>query len=219
MKDINEMLNKEVQKYYAKEYLHYQKTIIENNKGISDDRIMISKFIKKLKMHGDIIDIGCGNCQWFPLFANKINHYYALEVNKKALFFSPKDKKIIPICKNIFDEDYHISKSILSRVECVFFSFFLSHFSDSTISELFQKISGIDSIIIVDSLWGAKHKIKHSTKELQKIERKISEKDHIKLPKRFFDFSDLEKIGRAWHYSITDFLEGNYWFICKMKKL
>ena len=218
LNDVEKMLDNNVQEYYSNEYIFYQTRVIKSNGKLVDDQMMISKFITELHISGNIIDIGCGNCQWFSFFENKIDCYYAIDANSKALSLAPNSKKIIRICQNIFDTHFEISKVIHSKIDTALCSFFLSHFTDSTISELFKKLADIDSLLIVDSLWNKTHKLKFPTKQLKNVNRYISEKDYIEVPKRYFEFSDLKNIGITRGYTITDFLEGNYWFVCKMER-
>lgn len=218
MNEIKMMLNESIQDYYSNEYMSYQKGVIDKNDTYLEDRLMISNFISELNLNGNLVDIGSGNCQWFHYFENTINHYYAIETNKIALSLAPKAKKLTTINQNVFDKKFELAKAIPSKIDYAFFSFFFSHFSDSSISGVFNKLVGVNSFLIVDTLWSEKHKLKYSTKELRNVRRKISKSSYIELPKRFFEFSDLEKIGTTFNFKITNFVEGNYWFACKMQK-
>ena len=111
-----------------------------------------------------------------------------------------------------------MATAIPVKIDCAFFSFFLSHFSDSSITEVFRKLIDVDSFIIVDTLWSEKHKIKYVTKELRTVRRKIANNTFIDLPKRFFEFSDVEKMASVFNLRISHFVEGNYWFACRMEK-
>lgn len=217
LNDFEIMLNNEIQSYYGNEYLTYQKSIIEKNDKFLQDRLMISRFIKKSNVTGNIIDIGSGSCQWFQFFEKDISLYYAVETNSTSLSFAPQNEKLIPINKNIFDNEFNLRMAINAEIDYAFFSFFLSHFSDNTIHKLFTKLQTINSLMIVDSFWSSDHKIKYIAKDLRYITRKLPGKE-IQLPKRFFEFSDLEKLAQAFGFKITNFEQGNYWFACAMKK-
>jgi broad-specificity NMP kinase len=214
MNDIKLMLNEDVQGYYGNEYLNYQKNAIESNDKFIADRLMVAKFISSLELTGNIIDIGSGQCQWFYLFEKTANHYFAVEANKIALSLAPKNAKLTIINQNIFDHEFNLRQTIKGQIEIAFFSFFLSHFSDNNIQALLNKLQPINSLLIVDSLWSEKHKEKYLTKKLTRIKRKTSEKGSIDLPKRFFDYSDIEKLVKPFGYTIEKFHEGNYWFAC-----
>ena len=217
MKDYELMLKSDIQSYYGNEYLTYQKKVIERNDKFLQDRLMISEFIERLSVSGNIVDIGSGDCQWFPIFENKINRYYAIETNANALNLAPQNEKLIPINKNIFDNEFDLRKIINAEVNYALFSFFLSHFSDNSIYRLFDNLQPINSLIIVDSFWSIDHRKKYPTKDLKNINRRMPDKE-IQLPKRFFEIGDLEKIGKSFDFSITKFEHGNYWFACIMKR-
>jgi adenylate kinase family enzyme len=215
--DIEMMLNTRVQSYYGNQYLNYQKHVIEKNDKFLDDRTMIINFLSKLTISGNLIDIGAGNCQWFAALQKHLNNYIAIDVNKEALSKVPNNIKIISLVKNIFEDDTVLDDIINVKTNNVLLSFFLSHFSDRTIFDLFRRITS-KSIIIIDSVWSKNHKEKYSEKELQEVTRKISDQEHISLPKRFFEFSDFEILAKSNGYSIVNFIEGNYWFACHMEK-
>jgi len=218
MKDIDLMLNKPVQDYYGREYLYYQKKVIERNGKFIEDRMMIKKFISETNIFGNIVDVGSGDCQWFSLFENTVSNYFAVEVNEIALLLAPKNKKLSTINKNIFDNEFELTDIIKHKIDFAFFSFFLSHFSDTNIHALFNKLIAINSLIIVDSLWGDMHKEKYKTKDFKEVKRKISSTESISLPKRFFEYSDIDSLVKPFGYTITKFIEGNYWFICIVQK-
>ncbi|MDB5088589.1 MAG: hypothetical protein JWR09_2583 [Mucilaginibacter sp.] len=218
MNDIELMLHEDVQKYYGNEYLHYQKEAIESNNKFIEDRLMIAKFISSLDLKGNLIDIGSGRCQWFYLFENTINHYFAIEVNRIALSLAPKNNKLTIINQNIFAKQFNLRQIIKEQIDIVFFSFFLSHFSDNSIQVLFKKLPPINSLLIVDSLWSKNHEAKYPTKMLAKIKRKTSETESIELPKRFFEHFDIEKLVKPFGYTIEKLHEGNYWFACFLKR-
>jgi SAM-dependent methyltransferase/adenylate kinase family enzyme len=214
LNDIELMLHENVQHYYGHEYLNYQKDVLERNDKFVEDRLMIENFIKSLALAGNVLDIGAGRCQWFYLLEETVNHYFAIEANKLALSLAPKNAKLTLVNQNIFAEEFNLRQIIKEQIDIALFSFFLSHFSDSSIKALFTKLQPINSLLIVDSLWSEKHKEKHLTKELTRIKRRTSEKESIDLPKRFFDYSDIEELVKPFGYTISQFHKGNYWFAC-----
>ncbi|MBS1776158.1 MAG: hypothetical protein JSS64_07740 [Bacteroidetes bacterium] len=218
LEDYEHMLKSEVQSYYGNEYLTYQKQIIEKNDSFLQDRLMISKFIKGLNVTGNVVDIGSGNCQWFQLFEPNIHQYFAIEVNTQALSVAPRNKKVIAINRDIFDPTFKTEEIIRGKIDLVFFSFFLSHFSDASIQVVFEKLPKVASLLIIDSHWGDKHELKYQTKNLRDVKREISPQKHINLPKRFFEYSDIESLVTSFGYSITKFESGNYWFVCLAKR-
>lgn len=218
IEDYKHMLKSEVQSYYGNEYLTYQKQIIEKNDSFLQDRLMISKFIKGLDVTGNVVDIGSGNCQWFQLFEPNIHQYFAIEVNTQALSVAPRNKKVIAVNRDVFDPTFKTEEVIRGKIDFVFFSFFLSHFSDASIRDIFEKLPKVASLLIIDSLWGDKHKLKYQRKYLSEVKRKISSKKHISLLKRYFEYSDIERLIAPFGYSITKFESGNYWFACLAEK-
>jgi adenylate kinase family enzyme len=218
MNDIEAMLNKDVQQYYGNEYLTYQKEVIERNDKFLEDREMISKFILETDIKGNVIDIGSGSCQWFRFFQRRVNHYFAIEANSKALALAPKSEKLSSLNRNIFDESFKLKEDIKCKIDIAFFSFFLSHFSDESIQIVLEKLTNVNSLLIIDSLWSRKHNEKYPTKELSEVNRKISKKEHISLPKRFFEYSDIDTLMKPFGYSILKFHQGNYWFACMLEK-
>ncbi len=58
---------------------------------------------------------------------------------------------------------------------------------------------------------------KHFTKDLKNVNRKIPNRE-IQLPKRFFEMEDLVKIGYAFDYTVSNFKQGHYWFVCVMTR-
>lgn len=218
MNDIDLMLDKSVQDYYGREYQTYQKNVIERNYKFLEDRMMISKFISENNISGNVVDIGSGNCQWFPLFENSVEKYFAIEANEIALSFAPKDKKLVKINKNIFAQELELRNEIKHKVDLALFSFFFSHFSDGSIQKMLKKLTGINSLIIIDSLWNSRLKEKYIDKELKGIKRMISPSESITLPKRFFELSDINAIVNPLGYSVKHFVGGNHWFICLVSK-
>lgn len=218
LNDIELMLKENVQQYYGNEYMTYQKEVIERNDKFLEDREMISKFILELDIKGNLVDIGSGMCQWFHLFEERVNRYFAIEANSIALSLVPKSEKISTINRNIFDKSFKLEEEIKTKIDLAFFSFFWSHFSDESIRLLLEKLTNVDTLIIIDSLWSSKHNKQYSTKELSEVSRKISEQEHIKLPKRFFEYSDLEKLAKFSGYTITKYSKGNYWFACLVQR-
>jgi hypothetical protein len=216
-KDIDNMLDQEVQNYYGNEYNYYQKGKIEYTPKYREDQLIISNFLSTLDIHGNLIDIGSGNSQWFPFLEKKIIRYFAIDVNKESLSLISKSPKISTINQDIFNKEFVLEEAIQSKIDCVLFSFFLSHFSDSSIQVLFNKIKSINSILIIDTLWCEHHKKRYSTKDLSNIRRRISEDKFIYLPKRFFEYSDMVNIGYLYGYNITNFIGGNYCFVCLME--
>lgn len=216
--DIELMLNKNIQDYYSNEYLSYQEKVIEKNDKFLKDRLMINKFISESNITGNLVDIGSGKCQWFHLFEESINRYYAVEANSIALSLAPKSIKLTTVNENIFDQQFDITQTFNTKIDFAFFSFFFSHFSDKSIQQLLDKLKSINSILIVDSFWSNKHKEKYLTKELREVKRKVSKNEYFNLPKRFFEYSDIENLVKPFGYSIDKFQEGNYWFVCIVKK-
>ncbi len=217
--EIETMLNENTQDYQSNEYITYLNSVINRNDKFSEDRIMVIDFISKLNLKGNIIDIGSGNCQWFKYFENSIDHYYAVEANNIALSLAPRHNKLITINQNIFDKEFELSKAIPLKIDYAFFSFFLSHFSNSAINNVIDKLVGVNTFLIVDTLCSEKHKVRYKTKELKIVRRKISMESYMVLPKRVFEFRDLEKIGTTFGFNIANYIVGNYWFACKMQKL
>ncbi len=218
MNDIDLMLDKTVQDYYGREYQTYQKKVIESNDKFLEDRMMISKVISEASITGNVVDIGSGDCPWFSLFENTVNNYFAVEANEIALSLAPKNKKLTRINKNVFEKEFELKDAIKQKIDFAFFSFFFSHFSDASIHTLFEKMTAINSLIIVDSLWSNRHIEKYKTKELKEVKRKISPTESISLPKRFFEYSDIDSLVKPFGYSVTKFVERNYWFICIAEK-
>lgn len=218
MNDIDLMLDKTVQNYYGREYQTYQKQVIESNDKFLEDRMMISKLISETNISGNVVDIGSGDCQWFSFFESTVNNYFAIEVNEIALSLAPKSKKITAINRNVFEPDFELSGTIKHKIDFALFSFFFSHFSDTSIRVVLEKMTAINSLIIVDSLWSDRHKERYRTKELKEVRRKISTTESISLPKRFFEYSDIDSLVKPFGYSVTKFAEGNYWFIYILEK-
>lgn len=218
MNDIDLMLDKTVQDYYGREYQTYQKKVIERNDKFLEDRIMIRKFILEINISGNVVDIGSGDCQWFSLFENSVSNYIAIEANKIALSLAPKSKKLTTINKNVFENDFDLDNTVKHKIDLAFFSFFFSHFSDKSIQSVLKKLTDINSLLIVDSLWSNRHEAKYKDKELKVIKRKVSPTESISLPKRFFELSDINLIVNPFGYSVKKFVEGNYWFVCIAEK-
>ncbi|MDI1254553.1 MAG: hypothetical protein PSV16_00505 [Flavobacterium sp.] len=216
MKDIEAMLDSTIQEYYSKQYLTHQKKVIEDNEKFSEDILMAENFISESNISGNLVEIGSGNCRWFPHFEHRLNHYYGIDVNGVALSVAPKHPKLTTIEGNVFEDEIQLFQSCSLNV--AFFSFFLSHFSNRSIQILMEKLSAIKTIIIIDSFWGEKHKEKHLNKDLIVIKRKTSQSDYIHLPKRFFERDDISDIFRSFGFSIDRFEQGQYWFICIMKR-
>jgi len=218
MNDISKMLEKDIQQYYGNQYLTYQKNVIHQNSIFIEDQLIINKFIINLKIQGNLIDIGSGNAQWFSSFEKHISKYYAIDINKKALASLPISKKITSVNVNIFDSMFKVNNFVKVKIETAFFSFFLSHLSDESINKLLAKFKSINTFLIVDSLWDNLHKEKYNSKSLKAVRRNISPTEHINLPKRFFEYSDIENIAISAGYKITTFQKSNYWFICLIEK-
>jgi energy-coupling factor transporter ATP-binding protein EcfA2 len=216
MEDYELMLKSDVQSYYGNEYLTYQKNVIQRNEKFLQDQLLISKFIEGLNVTGNIVDIGAGDCQWFPTLEKSINRYYAIETNVNALNLAPQNEKLIPINRDIFDDEFDLKNITTEKIDYAIFSFLLSHFSDNTIYRLLKKLQPINSLIIIDSFWTNDHRKKYITKDLKNINRKLPDKE-IQLPKRFFEVSDLERIAKKSGFTITNFKYGNYWFVCELK--
>lgn len=212
--DIKLMLSKSIQDYYGNEYLNYQKHVIERNDKFLEDRLMISDFLSEIYLHGTIADIGSGNCQWFHLFESHIDKYYAIDANNKALLSAPQSDKLSVVNKNIFDICFNLKQDVASKIDFALFSFFFSHFSNKSLRLVLDMLSDVNSIIIIDSLWSERHKSLSRTKNLEEVKRSISSLEHITLPKRFFDYSDIENLVLPMGFSIVKFLQGNYWFAC-----
>lgn len=210
------MLNEKVQHYYGNEYYSFQNNLMKKKEVFVKDSEMIANFLKKNILKGNVVDIGSGNCQWFDYFKNSIDLYFALDANEKALKTIKPNKKIIPILGNIFDEKFNLYRVIPTKINYSIFSFFLSHFSNHSISKVLSKLDNIQSIIIIDTFWSKKHRTKYKLKELSNVRRKISDKEHIYLPKRFFEYADIEVIFKPFNYKIKNFLVGNYWFVCEL---
>ena len=218
LNDVKQMVGADCQKYYATHYLNYQKTIIEKNEIIVQDKKMVQQFLSTLSLTDVIIDIGAGNAQWFSVVEKKINRYYAIDVNATALSSIPKHTKLIPVVANAFDLSFDI-KSLTEghRGNCIL-SFFLSHFSNSSIHILMSKLRSMNSILIIDSYFSEIHKRKYGSKKLNYVVRRTADLQELILPKRFFEFSDLERIASSFNYSIKNFRKGKYWFICLMER-
>lgn len=215
--DIASMLSEDIQRYYGNEYHTYQNDIINRDKFLAD-RLMVEQFLLEENLSGNVVDIGAGNCQWFPLLEPTINQYFAVEVNDIALSLSPKSEKIHRINKNIFLECFNLKTETNSEITTALFSFFLSHFSNNSISLALKKLSHVNSIIIIDSLWGNAHEERYFKKDLNLVKRQISKNDVITLPKRFFEYSDIDNLTKPFGFSIVRFFEGNYWFACSLKR-
>lgn len=210
--DIKMMASTIAQDYYGKKYLTYQKAILEKNHDFVNDRKMISLFISEADIVGNIMDIGSGYCQWFPILKEKIEHYYAIDLNENALSEAPKCDKLTALKLDIFSPQVNVEDYIKTSIDTAIFSFFLSHFSNETINSLFKKLKHINSILIIDSFWGKDHQKKYATKDLRIIHRSTSESEEILLPKRFFDRSDIEDLLNTHGYKISSFKNGIYWF-------
>lgn len=218
MNDVELMLSHTVQNYYGREFFTFQKLLVERNENLSKDRSVIADFILGSNVSGNILDIGCGSCQWFQYLGHGIDCYFALDTNANALAMAPRSEKIFPIIQNIFSDDCNLSKLIRESINHVILSFFLSHFSDATIRKLMGKLKNVNSLLIIDSLWNKQHEKKYLSKDLRTITRRVSEHSHISLPKRFFELSDVFALGNEFGYSVEDAREGQYWFICKLTK-
>lgn len=217
--DIESMLRDDVQEYYSNAYINFQGMVINENKRYLEDKKTISKFLLNLKISGNLIDIGSGNCQWYDYLKSNIKNYFAIDINKEALAVTPKDSKLKTINKNIFDYNFEFNSIISDQINVAFSSFFFSHFSDLTILRVLKKLENVDTIIIIDSFWSKSHKSKYLSKELRNVRRKTSMHSQIELPKRFFDYADLIQISKQINFELSQFVEGNYWFGCKMNKI
>lgn len=215
---IDQMLNRDVQAYYSQAYTSYQKGVIEKNPLFLEDRTMISDFIEHTAISGTLADIGAGNCQWFSLLENKVSHYYALETNQDALDMAPQNSKLVPIRQNIFDPRFDLLAVTGQPIGTALLSFFLSHFSDQAIAQLFQKLSTVPDILIIDSFWSPGHRKKYLSKELRTVRRKTAPDTAINLPKRFFEIDDIRRLAGPLGYHIIRFEQGYYWFACQLKK-
>ncbi len=218
MSDIEAMLTDKIQGYYGGRYLSHQKKVIEKNEKFLEDGLMINRFLSESNIKGNLVDIGSGNCRWFSLLENNVNHYYGIDTNGVALSLAPKRTKLTTINKNVFQDKFKLSDSTKSSIDIALFSFFLSHFSDTSIQNLIGKLEAINSIIIIDSFWGIKHKEKYITKELRDVKRMTSENEFINLPKRFFEYNDINSLFNPFGYTISKFQQGHYSFICMIKK-
>lgn len=218
MNDIEVMLSDTIQEYYGSNYLSYQKYVIAKNDKFSEDNLMINRFITGLSIKGTLVDIGSGNCRWFPLFENYLSHYYGIDINDNAISLSPEHTKLTTLNKNVFQEKLQFSDLIKLPIDIVLFSFFLSHFSDFSIQKLITKLEDVNSIIIIDSFWGNRHKEKYLTKELRDVKRMTSQNEYIKLPKRFFEYTDIDNLFKPFGYIISKFERGHYSFICTLTK-
>lgn len=218
MDDINRMLSLEVQNYYGNQYQSFQKRVVDTNPLLTQDRERIMDLIVGADIHGDLLDVGAGNCQWFPAIEPTIDRYFALEANATALSLCPVNPKLFKILGNGFDTDFSFGNRFERGLQTVLFSFFLSHFTDSTISALLKKLQFAESLLIIDSYWGDIHKSKYVTKDWHIVDRKMSKQDYVELPKRFFDETDLQRILADVDFSICDFYRGNYWFGCFSKR-
>lgn len=215
---IGQMLNQEVQAYYSRSYTSYQKGVIEKNPLFLEDRTMISDFIEQTQISGNLADIGAGNCQWFSLLENKITYYYAFETNQDTLDMAPQNSKLVPIRQNVFDPQFDLLASTGQPIGTGLLSFFLSHFSDQAIADLFQKLSTVHDILIIDSFWSQGHSKKYLNKELRMVKRKEAPDSTVDLPKRFFERNDILRLSEPFGYQITGFKNGNYWFVCQLQK-
>jgi hypothetical protein len=214
IEDIKLMASLELQDYYGSQYNSFQRKVVFDNKLYLDDKKLIRQIIINSKFYGNILDIGSGNCQWFEYFEPTILNYFALDLNTTSLNKSVDNIKLTKINLNIFESNSSINKCIPEDINYVLFSFFLSHFSNKSINQLFKKIEKKSKIIIVDSFWSSYHKEKHKSNKLKLINRKISKNEKIKLPKRFFDYQEIKSILFDLNYRIVRFDNGNNWFIC-----
>lgn len=216
--EVQQMGSCESQSYYKSHYLKHQKKINETNESIVRDQKRIEQFLSRLDLADVVFDVGSGSCQWFLSLEKSIERYYAIDVNDVAVSFAPHHSKLFPVIANVFDNEFdfeHLSQG--EKSHCIF-SFFLSHFSDESISKLFAKLQSIDSIIIIDSYFSDVQERRYGSKELRQIARRTGAISEVLLPKRFFELSDLERIASSFNYSITNFEKGEYWFACTIER-
>jgi SAM-dependent methyltransferase/GTPase SAR1 family protein len=213
-----EMQKRETEEYYGGEYMTYQKKIIERNPKLVKDRTMIEEFLQRVSFNGNVIDIGSGNCQWFAFVEEKINKYFAVELNSSAVFFTPENTKLTFFNNDIFDENFNIFGISKEKIDVCILSFLCSHFSDERIDNLFEKLKDVDCVIIIDSFWGNHHQEKYKSKELKKVFRRASEKKYITIMKRFFEKADLDLFGFKTGRKRIEYESGTYWFVCMMRK-
>ena len=217
-RDVDVMLNAGNQGYYGGVYSTYQRAAVKRDDKLFKDRDFIAEFVSQIGLNGNLVDIGSGDCQWYPLVKNRIGRYFAVEINKDALLRAPVSKKLTPINKNVFNRNLSLGNIAGEKIDCALFSFFMSHFSDDTIRGLLKRMSSVSSLLIIDSLWSSKRSKRHASKDLREIKRKISENNYIWLPKRFFDFHDMAELAQDSGYEIINYKAGDYWFGCLMRR-
>lgn len=216
--EVLQMISDECQFYYGSHYLVHQKKINEKNESIVRDQKKIEHVLSQLDLADVVFDIGSGSCQWFPNLEKRIGRYYAIDFNDVAVSFSPQNSKIVPVIANVFDSEFDFERLSHGVKSLCIFSFFLSHFTNESISKLFAKLQSMDSIIIIDSYFSHVQKRRYGSKELRQIARRTGDSAEVLLPKRFFEISDLEIIASEFNYSIRKFNKGEYWFVCLMER-
>ena len=212
--DVIRMGQKDVQDYYGNQYSSYQTDVILKSNEFSNDQKLLMDFILSQNITGNIVDFGAGNCQWFSFFEKSIHQYIAIDINAGALSKSPKHEKLTTICANIFDYGFDLANTVSCKIDVAFFSFLLSHFSDSTIETLLHKLRKVEQILIVDSYWTPGHQHKYKSNQLLHVRRKIEQNKYIYIPKRFFKKDEVVSLLNAINFRVAKFTVGNYWFGC-----
>jgi hypothetical protein len=215
---VERMLSPEIQQYYAGDYLDFQQKVNEENAWMQQDREMIIGALNNIEFAGNLIDIGSGSAQWYSNLKNRVNNYYAVDVNKTALERIPSNEHLIPLTANVFAADFKLDKLLGEPIKIVVFSFFMSHFSDSALLPLLNKFKDAEHIIIIDSFWSTPLKKKHLVKDFKDVRRNTANRERIAMPKRFFEYIDIEYLVGTVQFNIASFEIGNYWFICHAKK-
>ena len=215
---INTMLSPEIQRYYSEEYEAFQGNVNEQNILLVEDRTVFADFLLRLTISGNLLDIGSGNCQWYPFLKDKVTGYFAMDVNEAALGQLRSEALIKTIHADIFAEECDLRQLTGMPMQIGLFSFFFSHFSDDDLHGLLKKLVDLPQLIIIDSYWSTPLKAKHLVKDLREVRRNTVSRRRIAMPKRFFEMEDISRLLYPYGYEIADFNIGNYWFCCLASK-
>jgi hypothetical protein len=213
MNDKDLMLSKKIQDYYEKQYDTYQASVILHNERTFLERLRIGETLESLIPNGSkILDIASGSCQWIEFISSKIDNYIAFDSNKSLLdhAMAKWPEKVTPMHGNIFERTS--DPSIYRNVDILLLSFFLSHFSDETIRELFLNIVPLKkTIIIIDSF---QHIGNLKFNGLELVKRKNSNHEIVEIPKRYFLEEELIGLAGEFNLSMDLKFKGMFWFLC-----
>lgn len=217
MKDIEQMNHSRIKEYYNSVDSKTYRSLGYFKSRENEVSKLLHDFIGK-----SVLDIGAGDGYWLKYFIDKIDFYTAIEKGSENCRlieknFSCYERKIQILNIDAFQFNYENIDA-----DTLFFAFFISHFSFSSIIDLIQKINqniNLNKVLILDSFWSEYRKNKFIDNNLEFRKRIVNESGNtIEVPKRFISEENLQELSFIMKMKLGIKYLDEYWCLALLTK-